>query len=156
MHSVEMQRETLTDFAEACRRAGIAATAQRRLIYAVLASSEDHPTADEVHERVRRRRRGISLATVYRNLKLFAEAGLIEEVATGSSFARYDANRAVHHHLVCTGCGRVSDTYDENLPTLAGRRALEQRADGFEVYALRVNLMGLCRDCSEARGRRPA
>ncbi len=141
---VRRSRRTFTDFGEACRGAGVQPTPQRAVIYEVLAASEDHPTADEVHQRVRRVEPRISLATVYRNLRLFAEAGLIEEVATGANFARYDANRASHHHLVCKRCGSVADTSADVLPEFGD---VKQEVDGFEVQELRINLLGLCAAC---------
>ncbi|RMD86116.1 MAG: transcriptional repressor [Candidatus Dadabacteria bacterium] len=148
MGTAPSHRRTLDDFGAACRRVGVAPTQQRRLIYRVLAESEDHPTADEVHRRVRAIAPGVSLATVYRNLRLFARAGLIEEVATGANFARYDANRAAHHHLVCKRCGRVADT---STGGEVGRGAVGRTVDGFEVHDVRVNFVGLCPACRANR-----
>ncbi|RMD83828.1 MAG: transcriptional repressor [Candidatus Dadabacteria bacterium] len=140
-------RRTFADFVEACREAGLSPTPQREVIYSVLAASEDHPTADEVHQRVREVDRRISLATVYRNLRLFADAGLIEEVATGGNFARYDANQATHYHLVCKRCGSVADVAADVLPDVGNVRRV---VEGFEVQDLKVNLLGLCAACRAA------
>jgi Fur family peroxide stress response transcriptional regulator len=142
--STQIPEAFIAEFVEACRQAGLADTPQRRVIYAALAASEDHPTAESVYLRVKPRVPRISLATVYRNLKLFAEAGIIEEVATGSSFARYDANRVRHHHLVCNGCGSVADHYSDDFDALGGPG---QVIEGFEVHDLKVNVFGLCASC---------
>ena len=132
--------------ADACTAAGIADTPQRRMIYRTLAESHDHPTAEVVHARVREKLPRVSLATVYRNLKLFAQAGIIDEVATGRSYARYDANRARHQHLVCKSCGGVSDFFSDALGDLA---LPGEEVDGFEVHDLKINLLGLCAVCRE-------
>ena len=134
-------------FTRACRAAGIADTPQRRVVYRTLAESVDHPTAETLHTRVKQYLPRLSLATVYRNLKLFSKAGIIEEVATGSSYARYDANRETHHHLICRACGGVDDYYCEELARLGSRAA---DIDGFEVHDFKVNLFGVCRSCRAA------
>jgi len=127
--------------------AALADTPQRRVIMKVLAESHDHPTAEVLHARVREHLPRVSLATVYRNLKLFVTSGLIDEVATGNSYARYDANRTPHHHLVCKLCGEVADYYSTDLDALGSPGA---DLDGFEVHDLKVNLFGLCRACRQA------
>ena len=135
------------EFARACRKLGLADTPQRRTIYKALADSLDHPTAELLWARVKKQLPRVSLATVYRNLKVFVDAGLIEEVATGSSFARYDANRAHHHHLICRACGKVADYYSAEFDGLGERVGDEGGVSGFEVHDLKVNLFGLCAAC---------
>jgi Fur family peroxide stress response transcriptional regulator len=135
-------------FAAACQQAGLAATPQRRVIYRVLADSRDHPNVETIHSRVHAILPRVSLATVYRNLKLFVQAGLVEEVATGQSQARYDANPARHHHLICTRCGGVSDTYSEQFDSLGS--AADRVVEGFEVHDFKVNLYGICVACQQA------
>ncbi|HYC53592.1 MAG TPA: Fur family transcriptional regulator [Candidatus Binatia bacterium] len=136
-------------FAQRCRAAGLADTPQRRVIYRCLAESHDHPTAEALYLRVKPMLPKVSLATVYRNLKLFAEAGIVDEVATGSSLARYDANQDQHHHLICKSCGSVADYYDERLD---GARVLGTKSllDGFEVHGAKVNVFGLCSGCRQS------
>lgn len=131
-------------FAQRCREAGLADTVQRRTIYGVLAESKDHPTAEALYQRVKRRLPQVSLATVYRNLRLFRDAGMVEEVATGSSFARYDANLQPHHHLICRGCGCVTDCYSTEFDSIV---SVGSRLDEFEVHDAKVNVYGLCRTC---------
>lgn len=138
------------DFAKACQAAGLAATPQRRLIYRILAESHDHPDAEAVCRRVRKLLPRVSLATVYRNLKLFAEAGIIAEVATPGAAARFDANRDRHHHLICTVCNRVVDFYSERIDGLRSASELREAAGGFEVVDLKVNVYGLCASCRAA------
>jgi Fur family peroxide stress response transcriptional regulator len=140
------------EFRVLCHEAGLADTPQRRVIYRTLRESHDHPTAETLHDRVRRTLPGVSLATVYRNLRHFAEAGIVEEVATGSSFARYDANRDRHHHLICRACGAVVDYYSSEFDSIASARV---ELEGFQVQDATVNVYGLCSQCAGAREQGP-
>jgi Fur family peroxide stress response transcriptional regulator len=133
-------------FEAACARAGLAATEQRRLIYRALIASHDHPTAEAVFLKVRAEAPRLSLATVYRNLRLFAAAGLVDEVATGSSFARFDANKDPHHHLICRKCGGVTDFY---APKLDHFGIPGSALEGFEIESMKMNCFGLCADCRD-------
>jgi Fur family peroxide stress response transcriptional regulator len=135
-------------FEAACEQAGLAATEQRRLIYKALVERTDHPTAESVYLAIRGSAPRLSLATVYRNLRLFAEAGIVDEVATGSSFARFDANKRPHHHLICRKCGAVTDFYSEDLDRFApAKRSVE----GFEIESAKMNLFGTCARCGKSR-----
>jgi Fur family peroxide stress response transcriptional regulator len=131
-------------FEAACARTGLAATDQRRLIYKVLAESRDHPTAEAVFLKIRSQAPRLSLATVYRNLRLFAEAGIVDSVATDDSFARFDGNTEPHHHLICRRCGSVADYYAQPLGDFTPPKAA---LDGFEVQAMKMNFFGICASC---------
>jgi Fur family peroxide stress response transcriptional regulator len=135
-------------FEAACARTGLAATEQRRVIYRVLAESRDHPTAETVFFKIRSQAPRLSLATVYRNLRLFADAGIVDEVATGSSFARFDGNTQPHHHLICRQCGSVADYYSKSLDEFSPSKTA---LDGFEVQSMKMNFFGVCASCSEKR-----
>ena len=132
-------------FDAACARTGLAATGQRRLIYRALAQSCEHPTAESVYLMIRSQAPRLSLATVYRNLRLFAEAGIVDEVATGSSFARFDGNTQPHHHLICRTCGAVTDYYSKSLDEFTPSKSA---LDGFEVQSMKMNFFGVCASCS--------
>lgn len=131
-------------FPERCRSAGLEATAQRRVIYQRLAESHDHPDAETVWQRVREDLPKVSLATVHRNLRVFAEKGLIEEVPTGGSASRWDANDDEHHHLVCESCASVVDCYEGELDPGLGAGS---EVGDFVVSRTRVNVYGLCPAC---------
>ncbi len=148
--------ERITKFGERCRAAGLADTAQRRVIFRCLAESIDHPTADTLFLRVRKRLPKVSLATVYRNLKFFSEAGLIDEVATGRSLSRYDGNRDPHHHLICKACASVADYFEAKLDGLALVSAVcsvSGFVGDFEVHDARLSVSGICADCRSHSGR---
>jgi Fe2+ or Zn2+ uptake regulation protein len=117
---------------------------QRDVVLAAVRSTMDHPTADWVFKEARRRLARISLATVYRNLKQLAQAGLIREIHSGGQQARFDGNTGRHYHIRCLGCGRVND-----LPMSIDPR-LEQeasRAMNYRILGHEVEVHGLCPAC---------
>jgi Fe2+ or Zn2+ uptake regulation protein len=128
-------------------RRGMRLTEQRRLILAAVRSTDRHPTAEWVHQAVRRQRPRISLATVYRNLRLLAREGLLTEMQAGPS-ARFDARTLRHHHFTCTGCGRIYDLDQPVDPRLDARVAART---GFQVLHHRIEFYGVCRACPPRR-----
>src|SRR5699024_212410 len=90
---------------------GLRCTQQRAAVYAALAGSMDHPTADELHRQVSGELAGVSLATVYNTLEAFCRAGLVQKLpgAGDNGSARYDAVRENHLHLRCRKSGAVAD-----------------------------------------------
>jgi Fur family transcriptional regulator, peroxide stress response regulator len=141
-------------FVAHCRARGLLVTEQRRAIYAVLAESREHPSAEQIHQAVRHRLPRLSLATVYKNLELLRAIGAVSDVNSLHEHGRYEAALPgtgagqPHHHLVCIGCKRVLDLYDSRFD--AFRFGAEQ-AQGFEVRAVRVQVEGFCPKCRAAR-----
>ena len=131
-------------------RRGMRLTDQRRLILAVVQSADTHPTAERVHAAVRRRLPRVSLATVYRNLRLLARHGLLTEIQAGPSI-RFDARVHRHHHFTCSDCGRIFDLDEPVDPRLEARVAAET---GFRVSHHRIEFFGLCGRCMSRRPRR--
>jgi len=107
-------------------------------------STMEHPTAEWVYRRARRRLPNISLGTVYRNLKQLAEAGLIREIQAGGQALRFDGNLGPHHHVRCVGCGRVNDLA---VPLDTRREQAAARAMDFQVLGHHVEVQGLCPAC---------
>ena len=91
----------------ALRDRGLRLTGPRHAVLEVVRGAESHPTAEEVHRLVRRRLPGVSLGTIYRNLRLLVGAGLLKELP--GPYARFDANTRAHHHFMCERCGRIID-----------------------------------------------
>lgn len=142
---------------------GMTLTRQRRLIYECLADATDHPTAEQLHERIHDALPHLSLATVYKALHLFAELGVARAVATPDGRARFDAPRHPHHHLHCRRCGVLVDVYDRRLDVEVP--ADVAAATGFEITSSEVQLTGICPSCrrresgyevANLRRRRPA
>jgi len=108
--------------------------------------AQDHPTARDVYQRVRRRVPGIGFATVYRALNLLADHGQVLELQLGDeAVARYDGNVARHDHVVCSRCGAVADVSVE-LPEHATVEATA--ASGFAVDSYELRFSGRCPSCS--------
>jgi Fe2+ or Zn2+ uptake regulation protein len=129
-------------------------TRQRALVYAIVASTESHPTADWVYARAREAMPRVSLGTVYRNLQRLAADGRIRAIDAWGKTTRWDADLSAHHHFVCTGCGLIHD-----VPKPEGedaRLAASLRLPGFTITGHRLELEGLCRSCAPGSGgRRP-
>ena len=119
-------------------------TGQRRVIAQVLQDSRDHPDAEELHARASAVDPGISMATIYRTVKLFEEAGILEKVEFGDGRARYeDAERAHHDHLIDMTTGRVIEFVDPEIEALQERIA---RRLGYDLKGHRLELYGVPRD----------
>ena len=145
-------------FVAHCRARGLLVTEQRRAIYAVLAASREHPSAEQIHLAVRARLPRLSLATVYKNLEALRAIGAVSDVNSLHEHGRYEAALPgtgagqPHHHLVCIRCKRVLDLHDRRL---AAFRPGAAEAQGFEVQAIRVQVEGLCPGCRRARPSAP-
>lgn len=119
---------------------------KRAAIYAALASTTEHPTAEMLHDRLRPDYPELSLATVYRNLRLLEENGSIISLGEINGQERFDANVGPHGHFICRNCGRVSD-FSYSGDGLADRvKALA--CAGFEVSGVEIRMNGLCAECS--------
>ena len=111
-------------------------------IYEAVVGRTTHPTVETVYEEVRRKFPGVSAATVYNALSLFAELGLIQEVS--GRVRRYDGQAQHHVNLVCLRCGRVTDIADPRVAAM--ERAVAARA-GFDVHSVVFELRGVCPQC---------
>jgi Fe2+ or Zn2+ uptake regulation protein len=94
----------------------------------------------------------LAQSSVYRNLVLLEDAGVVHRVVTTEEFARYELAEALtghHHHLICSACGRVEDVPASSVleASLADAVAQVDQATGFRTKAHRIDLVGLCRDC---------
>ncbi len=142
--------QRVDDLARRCRDAGMNVTAQRLAVYRALLEADDHPTPEQLYQRVRRRMPSLSLATIYKALEALEKLGAVAQVSPVGDVKRFDANDEHHHHLVCNGCRKVVDFYDERFDALKAPRKL----NGFLVAGLRVEVRGLCADCAR-KGARP-
>lgn len=111
----------------------------------------DHPAAAEVYEEIRKSYPQISLGTVYRNLNAMSDGGEIMRLSFSGTPDRFDRNPQEHYHIVCSRCGRISDT-DEGIP-----QALLEQLDkavevctGFEVQGRTMLFCGVCPMCKKA------
>jgi len=124
-----------------CTRHGLRMTGQRRTIARVLSDSHDHPDVEEVCRRANKIDTGISLSTVYRTLKLFAEKGILERHDFGAGRGRYEqVSRDHHDHLIDIETGRVIEFRNEEIEKLQERIAREH---GFELVGHKLELYGV-------------
>ena len=140
--------------AAALRGVGLRLTGPRRLVLDVVRSSDAHPTAEAIHQMVRRRLPRVSLGTVYRNLRLLVAERLVKELP--GPHARFDGNLREHHHFTCLVCGRITDV--DGPLTEPHSRALMSRvasSGGFSVTHHRIEFYGRCAVCRR-RGREGA
>jgi Fur family transcriptional regulator, peroxide stress response regulator len=131
-------------FRELASKHGLAVTHQRQVVYEAVIASHGHHSPEAIYGAVRRRIPSISLATVYNNLRLFIDCGLLREVTPHASTLRVDGNREPHHHLVCSRCKSVQDIEGEFIDF---NRLSRQLPAGFDLSQPLIEVFGLCRRC---------
>ena len=126
-----------------CEAQGPRMTGQRRVIAQVLEESDDHPDVEELYARASAMDAAISIATVYRTVKLFEEAGILERLEFGDGRARYeDAERDHHDHLIDLQTGEVIEFVDPEIEELQERIAAKL---GYDLRGHRLELYGVRR-----------
>lgn len=123
-------------------------TRQRQVVLEELRKLESHPTAAELYELARRRLPRISLGTVYRNLELLVQMGVIRKVETTAAESRFDSETDRHHHVHCVCCGQVADARE--LPEDPANWEIEN-VNGYEIHGFRLDFVGVCPDCQQKR-----
>lgn len=138
---------TVIDVEALCADKGLRITEQRRTIAKILSESEDHPDVETLHERASAVDPRISIATVYRTVRLFEEAGILARHEFGDGRARYEAASDEHHdHLIDVETGKVLEFVDEELEAL--QKKIAERL-GYRLVDHRMELYGV----SLTRGR---
>ena len=126
---------------------GLRSTTQREKILDVFVNAGRHLSAEELYGLIKSAHPGIGYATVYRTLKLLAEAGLAQERRFDDGFTRYEHTNAEDHHdhLICTRCGTILEFENERIEALQQDVARKNR---FHVQNHKLELYGLCNSCS--------
>lgn len=117
---------------------------QREMIYNYLLTSSVHPSAEMVYNDLKAEIQGLSLGTVYRNLKLLEELGKVRRVASFQGTERYDACCGDHVHFLCERCGCVRDVAGADCETIRSAISL---GDGYQLSKLDLTITGICPDC---------
>jgi Fe2+ or Zn2+ uptake regulation protein len=121
-------------------------TSQRRLLLSIIKKAGGHINAKELYRRASRKNQSISLATVYRTLRLFKELGLIEERKLGQVYCSYEIKESTdHQHLVCRSCGKVIEFESGLLSQLV--EELKQEHD-FNLTKIELYMEGYCQQCT--------
>lgn len=131
---------------EQLKMTGVRITPQRHAILNYLIESMSHPTADEIYRALEPNFPSMSVATVYNNLKMFIEAGMVRELTYGDDSSRFDANVTEHFHVICEKCGKIEDFFYGSLEQVEHEA---EQSTGFEVRSLRMELYGVCQTCKE-------
>ena len=132
------------DIEALCAEKGLRITEQRRVIARVLSEAEDHPDVEALHARSSAIDPGISIATVYRTVRLFEEAGILERHEFGDGRARYEAAAEAHHdHLIDVETGRVIEFVDPEIEAL--QKQIAEKL-GFRLVDHRMELYGVAID----------
>ena len=134
-------------FRTVCAQHGIAVTHQRQVLYEVMQGMAGHPSPEEIFAEVRKRIPAVSLATVYKNIHIFVENGILREVSLHHGSQRLELHQREHHHLVCTRCKAITDIAAEGIALLPQHRDL---GVGFRVERYSVDVIGLCAACQRA------
>ena len=108
-----------TRIEDKCLKAGVRLTDQRKIIAKVMSESDDHPDVDELHNRVTKIDSKVSIATVYRTVKLFEEAGIVSKHDFKGTKSRYEQNTEEHHdHLIDVNTGEIIEFVDNDIEKL--------------------------------------
>ncbi|KIO68163.1 peroxide-responsive transcriptional repressor PerR [Bacillus thermoamylovorans] len=125
---------------------GVRITPQRHAILEYLINSMTHPTADEIYKALEGKFPNMSVATVYNNLRVFKDVGLVKELTYGDSSSRFDFTTHDHYHAICESCGKIVDF---QYPGLDEVEQFASHVTGFKVSHHRLEVYGLCPDCAK-------
>ncbi|QYR20719.1 peroxide-responsive transcriptional repressor PerR [Paenibacillus sp. sptzw28] len=137
---------TVEQALEQLKSTGVRMTPQRHAILSFLMDSMTHPTADEIYKALSPTFPSMSVATIYNNLRLFVDAGLVRELTYGDDSSRFDADLSEHYHAICRSCGKIVDF---EYPPLTDVEAAASRETGFSVEGHRMEIYGHCAECSK-------
>ena len=131
----------MTDIEEKCISKGVKLTGQRKIIARVMSEAEDHPDVDELYNRVTKIDSKISIATVYRTVKLFEEAGILAKHDFKGGKARYEEISESHHdHLIDVKTGEIIEFVDDEIEKLQKKVAEKY---GYELVDHKLELYGI-------------
>lgn len=136
--------QRMEHFETVCRDERIKLTRQRREIFREVAQTADHPSAEQIFQRVRSRIPTVSLDTVYRTLWMLKGLRLLTTLGSNRERAHFDANLNHHHHFVCGICGYTRDFYSKELDNIHLPDSIDSLG---EIEATHVEVRGVCREC---------
>ncbi|HWL23052.1 MAG TPA: peroxide-responsive transcriptional repressor PerR [Ureibacillus sp.] len=138
----------LKDALDTLKTTGVRITPQRHAILEYLIDSMNHPTADDIYKSLEDKFPNMSVATVYNNLRVFREAGLVKELTYGDAASRFDFVTNDHYHMICECCGKIVDFH---YPGLDEVEHFASHVTGFKVNMHRLEVYGTCPDCIETK-----
>lgn len=141
-----MSELQLKNALDTLKTTGVRITPQRHAILEYLIESMTHPTADDIYKALEHRFPNMSVATVYNNLRVFRESGLVRELTYGDNASRFDFVTSKHYHIICESCGKIVDFH---YPGLDEVEHLAAHVTGFKVNSHRLEVYGICPECAE-------
>lgn len=136
----------MKNHSELLRESGLKATIQRLSILEILQGT-GHSTIDDIYVTVREKHASISLATVYKNIEMLLEKGVLAEVPLAGRKSKYEIKKHDHIHLICQVCGSVEDETMDAIPQEQLTRIAQK--DDFILSQSQINLYGICRNCRQ-------
>ncbi|MEW6536406.1 MAG: Fur family transcriptional regulator [Candidatus Auribacterota bacterium] len=136
--------QSMALFREKCNQHGLKITPQRTAIFEEMVRAKDHPSTDDLYQRIVRIFPNISFDTVYRTLLSFSQMGIVNVVEGYGEKKRFDPNIETHHHFRCMKCYEIIDFSSESLDCIEIPQELQNR---FKIVNKRVVLEGLCDKC---------
>lgn len=124
-------------------------TSQRIAILEYLSAHHIHPTAEEIYHGIKENFPGISVATVYNNLRLFTDLGFLKEMKYGDASSRFDFSTKPHYHVICERCGKITDFY---YPGLEDVEMAAGKITNHEIHNHRLEVYGICAQCQQEEG----
>lgn len=143
-HDHEHTHDEIKEAVERLKSSGVRITPQRHAVLEYLIEAEIHPTADDIYKALEGKFPNMSVATVYNNLRVFKDIGLVKELTYGDASSRFDYNTTKHYHVICESCGKIVDFH---YPSLDEVEALAETVTGFQVSHHRMEIYGVCPDC---------
>lgn len=140
-------KEELKEALEMLKNTGVRITPQRHAILEYLVESMTHPTADDIYKALEGKFPNMSVATVYNNLRVFKEVGLVKELTYGDASSRFDYVTSQHYHVICENCGKIVDFPYGGLEKLEEEAA---KTTGFVINSHRLEIYGVCPECHKA------
>lgn len=131
-----------TFFREKLQEKGLKVTPQRVAIYEAIVELDNHPTAENVIDYIKKNHPNISVGTVYKVLDSLVENELLKKVKTERDIMRYDAVLSNHHHLYCAETDRIEDYEDEQLNTLINNYFKANKIKNFKVQDIKLQITG--------------
>ncbi|UTJ05907.1 Fur family transcriptional regulator [Arcobacter roscoffensis] len=141
--------EIIEELKKIVKQKGLKYTEQREIVLSILINAEDHLTAEEVYNEIKKQYpdTNIGIATVYRALSFLEEVDLIVSINFGTDGKKYESNAKSHHdHLICTSCGKIVEFLDDEIEKRQDRIAKKNK---FKITSHSMQLYGTCEDCTQ-------
>ena len=149
MLSENSNEEIIDELKKIVKQKGLKYTEQREIVLSVLLKAQDHLTAEEVYNEIKKeyQESNIGIATVYRALSFLEDVDLIASIAFGTDGKKYESNAKSHHdHLICTNCGKIIEFFDDEIEKRQDKIAKKNK---FKITSHSMQLYGTCETCQE-------